>query len=75
MFEKLYDENFIPTETGNQVADDISSFLAPLYQRWIGKGLSPREMSYIVNDINKVMESQFLLTFIDPTRIEKMKII
>lgn len=63
--EAIFNDEFSPNETAVKMADEISTFLMPLYQRWVVReGLSPRQLSYVVNDVNKLMEAQFLLSVI-----------
>lgn len=62
----MFDDDFTPSEEACKLADDISTFLVPIYQKWVtNHNLSPRQISYIVNDVNKLVESQFLLSKID----------
>jgi len=62
----IFEDDFAPSDLACKLADEISIFLVPIYQKWISSNnLSPRQVSYIVNDVNKLIESQFLLSNVD----------
>lgn len=69
--EAIFNDEFTPNATAIKMADEISTFLMPLYQKWvIREKLSPRQLSYVVNDVNKLIESQFLLSAVGVENIK-----
>ena len=59
---ELYDEKEVPTEKCRQVQEEIYSFLFPLITKYVGEGLSVRNLNYVMLDVAKRIEAQFLLS-------------
>lgn len=71
MKKELYDDKEIPNERCTAIQNEIYSFLFPLITKYVDEGYSVRDLNYIMLDVAKRVEVQFLLSNLN---LENLKI-
>jgi hypothetical protein len=71
MKKELYDEKEIPNERCVAIQNEVYSFLFPLITKYVDEGYSVRDLNYVMLDVAKRVEVQFLLSSLN---LENLKI-
>jgi len=65
----FFETNLLPKQEANEAIDEVSEALFPLYQKWIDeKGFSIIELSHIIINVTKTMESIALLSAVQDNK-------
>lgn len=47
--KSLFDDNAKWTPEGNQLSNEVSHLLTPLFKKWMANGFSPRDIAHIIS--------------------------